>query len=182
MSKHWSLYRTAGTVLICTAISYCLSFGTVYGAEVETDPTPHAKTSLTSRIVATGRGKPPRKAVSKAQQKLMAKRAAMLEAYKNMAKALGDVRSNMVEGTGYETVDGFIKGVELSETRYYENGEVEVDIELIVSTQGGPEELREPPIEQPPTETKLLLVEKGGGKISETEWRQIHKMKSPVVP
>ncbi|MCX6355052.1 MAG: hypothetical protein NTZ78_09150 [Candidatus Aureabacteria bacterium] len=113
----------------------------------------------------------------------MAKRAAMLEAYKNMVKHVGGVTSQPAGGTGNERAEGFLKGARLVETRYYQNGDVEVDIELPGTFcrrwemfSAAPEEEREE------HNTGLISVEKGGAKISETEWRELlgqHNVSQP---
>jgi hypothetical protein len=70
-------------------------------------------------------------------------------------------------------VSGFLRGVELKETRYYEGGDVEVDVEVrmpALPARAGAAAMREP---ASGGAKELLLVEKGGGVISESEWREI---------
>ncbi|MDX2145961.1 MAG: LPP20 family lipoprotein [Planctomycetota bacterium] len=73
------------------------------------------------------------------QQKLMAKRAAELDAYRLMAeRILGlklssgtSVRDFVTESDEIRTsVEGFIRGVRIVETRYYADGTAEVDAEV----------------------------------------------------
>jgi hypothetical protein len=110
----------------------------------------------------------------------MAKRAAMVEAYKNMAGMLGMSDSRMQDGTGAEHVKGFIRGARLKEARYYANGDVEVDIEMELPAGGG----RKGPAGSATRKAQaaeLLFVEKGGGTISESEWRELlSRARSPM--
>lgn len=133
-------------------------------------PTPGAA----GLLVATGRGRQPWRSANKAQARLMAKRAAMVEAYKNMAGMLGMADSRPKDGAGTERVKGFIRGARLREARYYADGDVEVDIEMEPPAGG----LREGSSESATrktrlTDAELLFVEKGGGTISEAEWREL---------
>lgn len=121
-------------------------------------------------IMATGRGRAPARAMTEAQLRLMAKRAAMVEAYKNLAMAIGQGRSSVEGGTGSESVSGFLKGVRLKETRYYADGDVEVDVEMEV---GPPGCQASPRSRLPAIEKDLVSVEKGSGVIGEAEWREI---------
>lgn len=103
----------------------------------------------------------------------MAKRAAVVEAYKNAAKTLGHARSSVAAGTGAEAVSGFIRGVELMETRYYRDGEVEVDVEFTVPSPPAAATSAGPPCRGAGRSEGLLLVEKGRGPMGEEEWRDI---------
>ncbi len=65
-----------------------------------------------------------------ARQRLMAERAARVDAYRKLSKAYGIVQRR-VYGDAEETrVSGYIPGVQVIETRYYGNGKVEVDAVL----------------------------------------------------
>ncbi|MDD5557634.1 MAG: hypothetical protein PHN82_10375 [bacterium] len=131
-------------------------------------------------LTATGRGRAPARAAGDARAMLMARRAAMLEAYKNLSAALGMGRSTVRGGTGHETVSGFLQGVRVLETRYYENGDVEVDVEAPVppggmtgATAGGA---------GAPRERRLLLVERDGGVVDESEWRELFGAATAPAP
>jgi len=127
--------------------------------------------AATSRVRATGRGRLPRRAGSEAQRRLMARRAAVVQAYRNAAMTLGMGRSAVSAGTGAETVNGFIRGVELIETRYYRNGDVEAEVEFTVPAAAVQ---AAPPAEDPGRDGEgLLMVERGGGPMAEEEWREI---------
>jgi hypothetical protein len=165
----------ASESLLSTAtIAFCiLIIGTLTG-EASGSVQPPEGEPIVTRIRVTGRGHAPRRAMSDSQSRLMAKRAAMVEAYKNMAKALGKLETRVVDGTGYESVSGFIEGIELKETRYYPNRDVEVDIELVAPIQSQSEE----PQSSQSSEGNLkrekpILIEKGGARISESEWKKI---------
>jgi hypothetical protein len=157
-----------------TTIVFCVSLiGQPRGEQPGPDQQRQAEPAA-ARLRVTGRGHPPQRAMSESQSRIMAKRAAMLEAFKNMAKALGKVQTHLTEGTGHESVNGFIKGMELMETRYYPNKDVEVDIELAIQAQDHPEGVRpSPAMEGACAKEKPILIEKGGGRISVSEWKKI---------
>ena len=67
----------------------------------------------------------------------------------------------------------------LMATRYYPNRDVEVDIELMVPTRGRSEVSQTPPVRAGARgREKPILIEKGGGKISESDWNHIFGMRS----
>ncbi len=130
--------------------------------------TPPVPSAAMGRVRTTGRGRAPGRTGSAAKQRLMAKRAAVVEAYKRAAKTLGQSRSGIIAGTGNEAVSGFVRGVEVMETRYYRDGDVEVDVEFMVPAH--------PPAQgavAPGSDDGLLLVEKGRGPMREEEWKEI---------
>ena len=162
------MYCTSGsTIIVAAALAAACATGAL-------DPLPAPDAAVTpgatGRLRTTGRGRMPRRAGSEAQLRLMAKRAAVVEAYKNAARDLGQARSTVAGGTGSETVCGFIRGVELIETRYYRDGGVEVDVEFTVPAPLPPAASMDVP---PGCAEGLFLVEKGGGPMREEEWRAI---------
>lgn len=176
------LYRGAIIIGWCM-MGLSLSAGIDLVAQTPDAPRAAAPTpGAAGLLVATGRGRQPWRSANKAQARLMAKRAAMVEAYKNMAGMLGMSDSQPKEGTGTERVKGFIRGARLKEARYYANGDVEVDIEMDSPAgslrEGSPESAAR---KTQATEAELLSVEKGGGTISESEWRELlSKAQAPV--
>lgn len=169
------MHRTAGSTIIVMAVAFAATCaagtGIAQTAPVPRDPliTPIAM----SRVKATGRGRAPKRAGSDAQLRLMARRAAVVEAYKNAAKTLGQARSTVAAGTGSETVSGFIRGVELTETRYYRDGDVEVDVEFMVPAPPAAMTPSGAPCAEPGSGEGLLMVEKGRGPMPEEEWKEI---------
>lgn len=156
--------------------------GTHVSAQPQGDSrTPAPGAAEAGPLIATGRGRQPWRSASKAQARLMAKRAAMVEAYKNMAGMLGMSDGGPREGTGGEHVEGFIRGARLKETRYYANGDVEVDLEMTIPAGGVREGSSESAAGKAEgKDRELLFVEKGGGTIGESEWREIlGKVRAP---
>ncbi|MCX6356845.1 MAG: hypothetical protein NT045_03050 [Candidatus Aureabacteria bacterium] len=131
-------------------------------------------------VIVTGRGKAPPYRESKAKQRLMARRAAMLEAYKNVAKVVGRTEGDVRRGTGTERVEGFVVGARLIETRYYGNGDAEVDLEL--PGKAWAMFSAAPPPRDDARDDEPITVEKGGGTISETEWREILGRRAAARP
>lgn len=136
-------------------------------------PSPGGEAPGAGRLIATGRGRTPSSPMSKPRARLMARRAAMLEAYKDVLKNLGECDSRIERGTGHERVQGVVAGARLLETRYYDNGDVEVDIEVPAPPGRRWAMFAGPPAEEKERETGLVSVEKGGGRISESEWREV---------
>lgn len=160
------MHRYAGSSIVLAAAS-------IAAAGIPPAPPPVPAPAGVAHVTATGRGRAPRQAKSEAQLRLMAKRAAVVEAYKNAARRMGLARSSPEGGTGVETVGGFIRGVELKEIRYYRGGDVEVDVEFTVPSppgEPGPGEARG---EDGAAGEGPLFVEKGGGPMAEEEWRAI---------
>lgn len=84
-------------------------------------------------IKVTGIGYPPRRNISFTQKRLLAERAAVIDAYRVMAITLRGVSGYVTNGSGYIQTSGFIRGAEVLDKRYYINGKVEVDLELPVN-------------------------------------------------
>ena len=166
------MQRTAGySVMLAAAFAAASAAGAGRAPSAFSAAEAAMTPAATGRVRATGRGRLPRRAGSEAQRRLMARRAAVVEAYKNAAMRLGMGRSVVSAGTGTETVNGFIRGVELIETRYYRDGGVEAEVEFTVPAEAVPVA---PPAEDPRGgEEELLMVEKGGGPMPEEEWREI---------
>ena len=178
-------YRGSAIIIAWWAIGLFL-FSGQGGPHVSAQPRGDSGTAApgapaASRLIATGRGRQPWRSASKAHARLMARRAAMVEGYKNMAGMLGMSDARTREGTGTEHVEGFISGARLKETRYYANGDVEVDIEMTAPAsrvRGGSSGSAAGKAQG--KDAELLFVEKGGGTISESEWRDIlSKMHAP---
>lgn len=89
-----------------------------------------------AHVIATGKGYPPRKDLSPVQKRLLAQRAATIDAYRAMSSTIRGVSGYIVNGTGYVTTSGFVRGAELSNARYFPNGKVEVDLTLPVNISG----------------------------------------------
>lgn len=87
-------------------------------------------------VIATGKGYPPRKDLSPAQKRLLAQRAATIDAYRSLSSTIRGVSGYIVNGTGCITTSGFVRGAELSSVRYFPNGKVEVDLTLPVNISG----------------------------------------------
>lgn len=165
------MYCTSGsTIIVAAALATACATGAAHALDPLPAPDVAVTPGATGRLKTTGRGRMPRRAGSEAQLRLMAKRAAVVEAYKNVARDLGQARSIVAGGTGSETVCGFIRGVELIETRYYRDGDVEVDVEFTVPAPLPPADSMDV---APGCAEGLLLVEKGGGPMREEEWRAI---------
>jgi len=75
-------------------------------------------------IVVSGMGYPPIRAENAAQARLMARRAAILDAYRNALAATGS--SNSDEQTLYAGLSGFVKGLTVEREEYLEDGGVRI--------------------------------------------------------
>ncbi|MBI5633745.1 MAG: LPP20 family lipoprotein [Nitrospirae bacterium] len=91
------------------------------------------------RITAKGGGAPPPNAVNQAQARLMAERAAKVDAMRNLLEqAYGvTIRSHTTvrdfitqNDTIKARVDAFIKGARVIDTKYLSDGSVEIEMEI----------------------------------------------------
>lgn len=91
------------------------------------------------KIKAKGGGVPPPTAINQAQARLMAERAAKLDAYRNLLEqAYGvtihsntSVRDFVTQSdTIHARVEAYIRGAKVIDTRYLNDGSVEIEIEL----------------------------------------------------
>lgn len=77
-------------------------------------------------IIVSGIGYPPIKAQSKAQALLMAKRAAILDAYRNALRVVFGEVSETYDKTFYENLSGFVKGMKIIGEDYLGDGGVRI--------------------------------------------------------
>jgi len=83
------------------------------------------------QLHTVGIGKPPRKrSLSHVQRKLLAKRAAIVNGYRNLLRTVEGHPHWPKEGIVQEFHSGYLKGVEVGETRIYPEGKVEVEMFL----------------------------------------------------
>lgn len=90
-----------------------------------------------AKIVVTGKGYSPNRDISPTQKRLLAQRAATVDAYRVLASTVKGISGYVVDGNGYVVTSGFVRGAELSNVRYFANGKVEVDLLLPVSLYSG---------------------------------------------
>lgn len=88
-------------------------------------------------LLVTGKGYPPRREISEPRKRLLARRAAVLDAYRLLAVRLTSTSECIIGGTGYRHIRGFIKGAEIKDVRYFPDGKVEVDLVLSLEKGGG---------------------------------------------
>ncbi|MEW6230123.1 MAG: hypothetical protein AB1700_18905 [Bacillota bacterium] len=90
-------------------------------------------------MVATGRGLPPADAGNTAQRKLLARRAAIVDAERNLARLAAQARSGQAT-VGQEqqggVVLGAVQGVQVVSERYNDDGSVEVTMEAPIPIPG----------------------------------------------
>ena len=75
-------------------------------------------------IIVTGTGYPPIKAVSVAQAHLMAKRAAIIDAYRNALISSGE--ENFSDNNLYTGLSGFVSGLTIIDEEYLEDGGIRI--------------------------------------------------------
>ena len=124
-------------VLIIALVLIALGAG-CYVQQVPPAPEPRAEW-VPVKISAKGAGAPPATAVNQAQARLMAERAAKVDAMRNLLEqAYGvtissntTVRNFITENdTIRARVDAFIRGAKVVDTRYLNDGSVEVEMEI----------------------------------------------------
>ena len=85
------------------------------------------------KLKVTGKGLPPsRMKADSGEARLMARQAAIVDSYRNMAVLVADVTPYLIGGSGEIIVEGYIQGARVTETRYLADGWVQVDLELPV--------------------------------------------------
>lgn len=91
------------------------------------------------KVTAKGGGAPPAKAINAAQARLMAERAAKVDALRNLLEQAYGVRitSNTTvrdfitqNDTIRANVDAYIRGARVIDTRYLDDGSVEIEMEI----------------------------------------------------
>lgn len=99
-------------VLVCPALLLSAEFG---GGQDRAD---------SDTLVVSGIGYPPIKAENAAQARLMARRAAIVDAYRNALTGAGS--SNNDEQTFYTGLSGFVRGLTIEREEYLEDGGVRI--------------------------------------------------------
>ncbi len=111
-----------------------------------------------SLLKAKGIGLPPADAKSSAEAKLAAERAAKIVAYRNLAEMVNGVHVNSETTVeNYTTkdslintrVNGFIKGAREVEIKYYDDGAVEITLEVALNGEGGLANIILPSLSEP---------------------------------
>ena len=96
----------------------------------------------TGRVTAKGSGVPPSSAANPAQARLLAERAAISDARRNLLETVGEVRVDAISTVGslmtkrdviVTRVGGIIKGSLVTERRYLDDGSVEVVVEMPIT-------------------------------------------------
>jgi len=94
-------------------------------------------------IRATGGGAPPAQAVNPAQARLMAERAAKLDAYRNLLEqaygvnisAKSTVRNFITQNDVIRSrVEAYVRGARVVDTRHLEDGGVEIEMEVTLGS------------------------------------------------
>jgi hypothetical protein len=116
-------------------------------------------------VIIKGIGYPPIKAESIAQARLMARRAAVIDAYRNALSMAG--RERYEDGYFFSSLNGFVKGMTIIDEEYLKDGGVQITAEV--------------PFENITVLSKNISEIPGGGKrhglkkISVEEWYEIIK-------
>jgi hypothetical protein len=121
-------------------------------------------------IRVTGVGLPPHIYATRRQLHLLAERAAVISAYRNLALALGQGTQVVANGSRYITASGYVQGAQIAQTRYYPDGRVEVDMTLAVEHPPAAPAIESP---SPPCQAPQK-VESQKRRISEKEWLELY--------
>ncbi len=96
------------------------------------------------KVTAKGGGAPPPNAVNQAQARLMAERAAKVDAMRNLLeqaygvtiKSRTTVKDFITQNDTIKArVDAYIKGAKVIDTKYLSDGSVEIEMEIILDHQ-----------------------------------------------
>ena len=91
-----------------------------------------------ARIEVTGVGYPSGKHISSPQKRLMAKRAATVDAYRKLGETINGMSRFIYDGAERIQSSGFIRGARITGVRYYTDGRVDVSLLLPVSLRSNP--------------------------------------------
>lgn len=118
---------------------FLISFLTgCYVVPVQPTPEPRAEW-VPIKLIAKGGGAPPAKAVNQAQARLMTERAAKVDAMRNLLEqAYGVTITSTTTVRDFITqndtirarVNAYIRGARIIDTRYLEDGSVEMEMEV----------------------------------------------------
>lgn len=80
----------------------------------------------------TGKGRTPKsRSLSPAQKRLLARRAAIVDGYRNLTRGINQMHHQRRKGLLIvEETSGFLKGVKVGSTRFFAEGDVEVELFL----------------------------------------------------
>ncbi len=130
------MYRTRGVALL--AVFLVMAVAGCYVQQVPPTPEPRAEWAPI-KVTAKGGGAPPPTAVNQAQARLMAERAAKVDAMRNLLEQAYGVRITSAttvrdfitqNDTIRANVDAFIRGAKVIDTRYLSDGSVEMEMEI----------------------------------------------------
>lgn len=126
--------------LLCLFI--IIFVGNIFASEV-VDDFPNGSINWSNEIVtAKGSGVPPANAANPAQARLMAERAAISDARRNLLEIVGEVRVDAASTVGtlmtkkdviMTRVSGIVKGSTVTQRRYLDDGSVEVTVEMPIT-------------------------------------------------
>jgi hypothetical protein len=85
---------------------------------------------IVATVMTTGLGAiPDTDSIAREQKKEMGRRAAIVDGYRNLLAALKGAEKYLAkDGLEVYSVEGYLKDIEITETRYLDNGMVEVDM------------------------------------------------------
>jgi hypothetical protein len=131
---------------------------------------------IAGNIKVTGKGLPPEvTTISVEQGRILARRAAVLDAYRNLLRLVEEVTPYLYGGNETIVFEGFVKGAHITGTRYFEDGAVEVMLELPVTFL--PEVrgyLKEKPKLLPEsTGVRIIDFDQQVYEVDEAEWKTI---------
>ncbi len=136
-------------IFIAVALTGCQTYGVREGRPMgEVGPAYDAPLQreqwVPFRVTARGGGAPPANAVNQAQARLMAERAAKVDAMRNLLEEAYGVTINSQttvrdfvaqNDTIRARVDAYIKGAKIVDTRHLSDGSVEIEMEIILDSQ-----------------------------------------------
>ena len=151
------------TILLFTIAAYAAKDDTTIIIEEH-----HHKKGM---IKATGIGCPPSRISDERQARLLARRAAIVNGYRNLLKSFDNLSDWIENRNIIKRENNFLRGAKILDTRYFSDGRAEVDLGLDIALgRGGLRSLKK-------SRYKIIYVSKIAGKpyevITKEEWMEL---------
>ena len=140
---------------------------------------PYSMADGVDQVVIQGIGYPPVKVRSKAQAKLMARRAAVLDAYRNALYSAAEDTNGEDDNTYFQQISGFVRSMEILQEEYLSDGGIRIlanvkAVDISVSSESN--------ISRPDVSRIQPHPSSGPRTVSVEEWKRIIEKMVTIDP